>query len=96
MKCQVIPDFPEGEFYSRRKPKGASVYSNLEERLADDIFELSNCLDTGIVTAEIRNMFKPNSVIINDVPGEDSPVKGNYTLKEISSFSTLLNRSSLV
>ena len=57
-KCKEIEGFPKGEFYSRRKPKGTSTYSSLEERLTDDIAELLNFLDTEIVTPEVRNMFK--------------------------------------
>ena len=37
------------------------MFSCLEERLADDIFELMNCLDTETITPEIRAMFKPTS-----------------------------------
>ena len=57
-KCKCISDFPKGEFYSRRKPKGASIFSSLEERLADDIFELLKCFDTGYVGPEVKGMFK--------------------------------------
>ena len=62
-KCKEIKNFPGGEFYCRRKPKGSSNFSSLEERLADDVYELMNCLDTGIVTSEIKSMIKPVSTI---------------------------------
>ena len=45
-KFKYIKGFPNGEFYQRRKPKGTSSYSNLEDRLADDVYELMTCLDT--------------------------------------------------
>ena len=94
-KCRAVEDFPMGEFYTRRKPKGASAYSSLEERLADDIFELSNCLDTGIVTAEVKNMFKAPNVVINDDHSEATPTNCVYQPEEIShSSADLLNRSS--
>ncbi|CAB4026393.1 Hypothetical predicted protein [Paramuricea clavata] len=46
-KCKYIKGFPNEEFYQRRKPKGISSYSSLEDRLADDVYELMTCLDTG-------------------------------------------------
>ena len=39
-------NFPKGEYYIRRKPKGGSVYVTLEERLASDICEISDFLDS--------------------------------------------------
>lgn len=56
--CDAVPDFPMGEFYTRRKPKGRSAFNTLEHRLAADIAELFSSLDTGIVTTEIKAMFK--------------------------------------
>ena len=51
-KCKYIKGFPNGEFYQRRKPKGTSSYSSLEEMLADDVYELMTCLDTEIITSK--------------------------------------------
>ena len=94
-QCQAIQDFPKGEFYARRKPKGMSSYSSLEERLADDIVELSNCLDTGIVSTEVKNMFKATTVVNNNDHIEVTPTNSDYEPQEISSCSTgMLNRVS--
>jgi hypothetical protein len=58
-RCQQIPSFPKGEAYVRRKPKGRSLFTSLvEERLADDIFQLLVCIDTNVVQPEVRAMFK--------------------------------------
>jgi hypothetical protein len=51
-KFKYIKGFPNGEFYQRRKPKGTSSYSSLEEMLADDVYELMTCLDTEIITSK--------------------------------------------
>ncbi|CAB3981582.1 Hypothetical predicted protein [Paramuricea clavata] len=56
-KCQAVQGFPKGELRSRRKPKGISTSSCLEERLSGDVAELINFLETEVVTSEIRNMF---------------------------------------
>ena len=56
--CQQHDNFPKGELYRRRRPKGGSAFTSLEHRLANDIFELNGFLDTGIVSSEIRAMFK--------------------------------------
>lgn len=65
-RCQVIEGFPRGEHYARRRPKNASAFANLEQRLADDIAELLNCLDSKVVTPEVRNMFKQPVISIDD------------------------------
>lgn len=57
-KCQENESFPKGGLYSRRKPKGQSRFCSLEERLATDICLLCEFLDSGVVTSEIKNMFK--------------------------------------
>lgn len=54
----TISEFPKGEPYIRRKPKGRSALNTLEQRLAVDIAELFSSLDTGVVTPEIKAMFK--------------------------------------
>ena len=67
-KCKGISGFPDGEIYSRRKPRDGSSYSSLEERLADDIFELLKCFDTGLVAPSVKAMFKGTTV--DTVPDE--------------------------
>jgi hypothetical protein len=57
-ECGRLDGCPRGECFSRRTPKESSTYEGLEERLANDIAELSNFLNTEIVTSELRNMFK--------------------------------------
>ena len=59
-----ILGFPTGQLYTRRKPKDRSQFKSLEERLANDIVELFICLDTRVVTSNIKAMFKPSD---NDV-----------------------------
>ena len=58
--CDSVAEFPEGELYTRRKPKAKSAYNTLEERLAVDIAELFTSLDAGVVTSEVGAMFKGN------------------------------------
>lgn len=71
-RCKGIKDFPNSELYLRRKPKNSSQFSSLEERLAADICELLCCLDTNIVTPEIKAMFKHvASTIPNNAGGND-------------------------
>lgn len=55
---QTVPNFPKGNLFTRRKPKGKSSFNSLEERLAGDIAELFILLDTFIITVEIKAMFK--------------------------------------
>ncbi|CAB4025725.1 Hypothetical predicted protein [Paramuricea clavata] len=64
-KCvqKYIKCFPNGEFYQRRKPKSISSYSSLEDRLADHVYELMTCLDTEVITSEIKAMIMKNSDI---------------------------------
>jgi hypothetical protein len=45
-ECQQVSQFPQGDMYTTRKPKGNSTFSTLEERLAEDIWQLMVCLDT--------------------------------------------------
>ena len=75
-ECQKKDKFPKGEPFVRRRPKGQSVFSSLEERLASDIFELQNFLDTGCVTGEIKAMFKDY----------DTGLVETSTLKELEHF----------
>lgn len=84
-KCKDINDFPRGEFYSRRKPKGSSSLGSLEERLA----ELMNCFDTGIVTNEVKALFK--SDVAKSVTDENSQVN-----RESSSGINNVNDASLM
>ena len=91
LKCSGIKDFPVGELFSRRRPKGASVYSSLEERLASDIFELMNCLDTEIITPEIRSMFRTATISQTE---DIQPVSSNLTSDGRLSFSSPLVRES--
>lgn len=75
-QCQKTDEFPKGEPYLRRRPRERSTFSSLEERLANDIFELHNFLDTGCVTGEIKAMFKSN----------ESSWGENSTLEELEQF----------
>ena len=107
-KCKEIKDFPRGEFYSRRKPKGSSNFSSLEERLADDVYELMNCLDTGIVTSEVKALIKPcstTSVVdgnneVNHGPANcinnvnDVPPSPNIANRSLSGWSELKSKVS--
>ena len=56
--------FPTGELYTRRKPKDRSQFKSLEERLANDIVELFVCLDTRVVTSNIKAMFKSSRIMM--------------------------------
>ena len=82
-------DFPVGEPYLRRKPKGKSAFSSLEERLANDIYELSNFLDTGYITSELKSMFKGD--------GSGGLAADTSTLEELEEFidNSLHNTSSV-
>ena len=60
-QCRLCKDFPKGDLFSRRNPKRNSCVRTLEERLAVDICELNAFTDSGIVTQELKNMFKPVS-----------------------------------
>ncbi|CAB4036518.1 Hypothetical predicted protein [Paramuricea clavata] len=42
----------------RRKPKGCSNFSTLEERLANDICEMHENFNTRVVTMGLKDMFK--------------------------------------
>ena len=55
---ESVPSVPKGEMYSRREPKGKSSFNLLEERLVEDIAGIFISLDTGIVTPDIRAVFK--------------------------------------
>ena len=56
-RCQENESFPKVGLYSRRKLKGQSRFSSLEEWLATDICLLYEFLDSGVVTSEIKAMF---------------------------------------
>ena len=75
--CQEADGFPKGELYRRRRPRGQSAFASLEHRLAYDICELYKFLDTGIVTPEIRSMFKSNADGNDDNCGETAVLKDN-------------------
>jgi hypothetical protein len=91
-KCKNIKGFPCGEFYQRRKPKGKSHYSSLEERLADDVYELMTCLDTEVITPEIKAMIKQNYSLVADNGNESqSALMPN---NEPHNSSVIINRSS--
>ena len=105
-KCKVIKDFPRGDFYCRRKPKSSSNFSNLEERLADDVYELMNCLDTGIVSSEVRAMIKPSTIEvggsnkINHGPSisnnDISSTSPNTSNRSVSGWSGLRSKISSI
>ena len=61
----------------------SSMYESLEEHLANDIAELSNFLDTEIVTSELQNMFKVPVVSV------DKHNVMNQTEKQLSFSSPL-------
>ena len=69
---ESVPNFPKGEMYSRRKPKGKSLFNSLEERLAKDIAEVFISLDTGIVTPDIRAMFRAVKSPAADLEGQQN------------------------
>ena len=50
--------FPKGDHYTRRKPKGCSKFSTLEERLANDICEIHEYCNTEVVTMGLKDKFK--------------------------------------
>lgn len=74
-ECQQVSQFPQGDMYTRRKPKGNSTFSTLEERLAEDIWQLMVCMDTGVVQPAIKSMFKS---------GEDSLAENIITVSDSS------------
>ena len=51
-KGKQFETFPKDDLYTRRKPKGCSKFSTLEERLANDICEIYEYFNTGVVTME--------------------------------------------
>ena len=57
-KGKQFETFPKGDPYTRRKPKGCSKFSTLEERLANDICEIHEYFNTGVVTMGLKDMFK--------------------------------------
>jgi hypothetical protein len=61
-ECKNFKAFPQGELYSTRNPKGTGICNNLEDLLADDIYELRNFLDIRIVTSAIKSMIKPDRI----------------------------------
>ena len=70
------------------------MFSCLEERLADDIFELMNCLDTETITPEIRAMFKPTSSTLSDNQGENQSVVSELLVNgRVSSQSPLVRET---
>jgi hypothetical protein len=57
-KGRQFETFPKGEPYTRRKPKGCSKFSILAERLANDICEIHEYFNTGVVTMGLKDMLK--------------------------------------
>jgi hypothetical protein len=92
-KCKCIKGFPNGEFYQRRKPKGTSSYSSLD-RLADDVYELMTCLDTEVITSEIKATINKNSDI--SAVGIDNESERVFTPNnsETHNSPVTMNRSS--
>ena len=56
-KGKQFETFPKGDPYTRRKPNAVSGCSQ-EERLANDICEIYEYFNTGVVTMELKDMFK--------------------------------------
>ena len=70
-KGRQFDTFPKGDPYTRRKPKGCSKFSTLEERLANDICEIHEYFNTGVVTIGLKEMFKsengpPDMSVVSD------------------------------
>lgn len=90
-KGRQVSEFPKGDAYTRRKPRGRSSFATLEERLADDVFELLVCLDTGVIQPEVSAMFKPlaeESFCVND-----ETIHGNDNIANIEFGTPILNVS---
>ena len=64
-KGKQFETFPKGDPYTRRKLKGCSKFSTLEERLANDICEIYVYFNTGVVTIELKDMFKNENGLSN-------------------------------
>ena len=64
-KGKQFETFPKGDPYTRRKPKGCSKFSTLEERLANDICEIYEYFNTGVVTMELKGMFENENGLSN-------------------------------
>ncbi|CAB4028233.1 Hypothetical predicted protein, partial [Paramuricea clavata] len=82
---------------------------SLEERLADDVYELMNCLDTGIVTSGVKALIKLDSTTnvadgnnkVNHEPGNSinnfkvvSLISPNITNRSLSCWSGLKSKLS--
>lgn len=104
-----VDGFPKSELYIRRRPREGSSFNTLEERLAHDVSELNICIDSGIVTPEIKAMFKVNESCSGEVCNSLSPLAiihseryNNDSLNEIlacnsnSSESTEMNKNNLL
>ena len=63
-KGKQFETFPKGDPYTR-KPKGCSKFSTLEERLANDICEIYEYFNTGVITMELKDMFKNENGLPN-------------------------------
>ena len=74
-KCQRYENFPKGNPYLRRKSKGNSSYSSLEERLSSDICELLTFLDNKVVTTKIKAMLKAGNTSVT-CDDENNPLHG--------------------
>ena len=64
-KGKQFETFPKGDPYTRRKPKGCSKFSTLEERLANNICEIYEYFNTGVITMELKDMFKNENGLSN-------------------------------
>jgi hypothetical protein len=71
-ECKHFKAFPQCELYSTRKPKGTGICNNLEDRLADDIYELRNFLDTRVFTSAIKSMIKPDRISLIETSTDNS------------------------
>lgn len=72
-QCQKSGTFPKGESYLSRKPNRTNELSSLEERLANDICDLMNFIDTGIITSHLKAMFK--SDLCASTPGTSTQLE---------------------
>ena len=98
-QCHSNEDFPKSDLYIRCKPKEKSVYQTLEERLAADIFVLYTFTDTGVVSHDLRNLFKDDC--ISSQSSDLGKSRRNTSLEnvrcnadKITSSQTPLNRTT--
>ena len=84
-KGKQFETFPKGDPYTRRKPEGRSKFSTLEERLANDICVIYEYFNTGVVTMELKDMFKNENRLSNLSVVSESGVVNTIvvTLKQV-------------